>query len=191
MSSQKATLRDGKIIIDWQWLASEMDDDCMREMMACAAFNDHFIKAALEVVVNGQTEDGSWFGARELHEMRRQLLPLLPILAKETIEGAQAQLDTAEKWREKTVSEMWSKEREADNRISELRQEIERQKNLILRLQRAIAPFVVAYRKEACPVSDSDLDNEQPRHVTVLLGDCRYASQQYPREIEEAQAKAA
>lgn len=41
---------------------------------------------------------------------------------------------------------------------------------------RALKPFVEAYAKAADPIGDSDLDNEQPRHVTVTLGDCRRAA---------------
>jgi hypothetical protein len=41
---------------------------------------------------------------------------------------------------------------------------------------RALKPFVEAYAKDADPIGDSDLDNEQPRHVTVTLGDCRRAA---------------
>jgi hypothetical protein len=40
----------------------------------------------------------------------------------------------------------------------------------------ALLPFVKAYVKSADPIPDSDLDNEQPRHVTVTLGDCRRAA---------------
>jgi len=40
----------------------------------------------------------------------------------------------------------------------------------------ALKPFVEAYAAAADPIGDSDLDNEQPRHVTVTLGDCRRAS---------------
>lgn len=39
----------------------------------------------------------------------------------------------------------------------------------------ALQPFVDAYRKAACPVGDSDLYDEQPRHVGVTLSDCRRA----------------
>ena len=41
---------------------------------------------------------------------------------------------------------------------------------------RALKPFVEAYAKSADPIGDSDLDNEQPRHVTVTLGYCRRAA---------------
>lgn len=41
---------------------------------------------------------------------------------------------------------------------------------------RALKPFVEAYAEVADPIGDSDLDNEQPRHVTVTLGDCRRAA---------------
>jgi len=40
----------------------------------------------------------------------------------------------------------------------------------------ALKPFVQAYARDADPIGDSDLDNEQPRHVTVTLGDCRRAA---------------
>jgi len=40
----------------------------------------------------------------------------------------------------------------------------------------ALRPFVEAYARAADPIGDSDLDNEQPRHVTVTLGDCRRAA---------------
>lgn len=43
-------------------------------------------------------------------------------------------------------------------------------------LRAALRPFVDAYKKSACPVGDSDLDNEQPRSVSVTLGDCRRAA---------------
>jgi hypothetical protein len=44
------------------------------------------------------------------------------------------------------------------------------------KLANALAPFVAAYEKAACPVGDSDLYNEQPRSVSVTLGDCRRAA---------------
>ena len=44
------------------------------------------------------------------------------------------------------------------------------------KLERALRPFVEAYAKAADVIGDSDLDNEQPRHVTVTLGDCRRAA---------------
>lgn len=43
-------------------------------------------------------------------------------------------------------------------------------------LREALRPFVEAYEKAADPIGDSDLYNEQPRHVTVTLGDCRRAA---------------
>lgn len=43
------------------------------------------------------------------------------------------------------------------------------------RLAQVLAPFVEAYSKAACPVGDSDLDNEQPHSISVTLGDCRRA----------------
>lgn len=46
----------------------------------------------------------------------------------------------------------------------------------IEKLERALRPFAEAYAKAADPIGDSDLDNEQPRHVTVTLGDCRRAA---------------
>ncbi len=46
----------------------------------------------------------------------------------------------------------------------------------IEQLERALRPFVDAYKREACPVGDSDLYNEQPRAVRVTLGDCRLAA---------------
>ncbi len=44
------------------------------------------------------------------------------------------------------------------------------------RIIQALKPFVEAYAKAADPIGDSDLNNEQPRHVTVTLGDCRRAA---------------
>ena len=42
-------------------------------------------------------------------------------------------------------------------------------------LRAALRPFVAAYMKAADEIGDSDLYDEQPRHVTVTLGDCRRA----------------
>ena len=53
-------------------------------------------------------------------------------------------------------------------------------------IRAALLPFVEAYCKAADPIGDSDLDDEQPRHVTVTLGDCRRASRLlgiYPKVI--------
>ena len=44
------------------------------------------------------------------------------------------------------------------------------------RVEAALAVFAEAYAKAADPIGDSDLDDEQPRHVTVTLGDCRRAA---------------
>ena len=44
------------------------------------------------------------------------------------------------------------------------------------KLLQALRPFVDAYEEQADPISDSDLDNEQPRAVAVTLGDCRRAA---------------
>ena len=44
------------------------------------------------------------------------------------------------------------------------------------RIEAALAVFAEAYAKAADPIGDSDLDDEQPRHVTVTLGDCRRAA---------------
>ena len=52
------------------------------------------------------------------------------------------------------------------------------------RIIQALRPFVEAYAKAADSIGDSDLDNEQPRHVVVTLGDCRRAANLlgiYPR----------
>jgi hypothetical protein len=38
---------------------------------------------------------------------------------------------------------------------------------------RALQPFIEAIEKAANPVADSDLYDEQPRTITVTLGDCR------------------
>jgi hypothetical protein len=42
-------------------------------------------------------------------------------------------------------------------------------------LEAALKPFVEAYLREAEPIGDSDLYDEQPRRVLVTLGDCRKA----------------
>lgn len=44
------------------------------------------------------------------------------------------------------------------------------------RAQDALRPFVEAYARSAEPIGDSDLYNEQPRSVSVTLGDCRKAA---------------
>ena len=44
------------------------------------------------------------------------------------------------------------------------------------RIIQALRPFVEAYARDANPITDDDLDHEQPRHVTVTLGDCRRAA---------------
>ena len=43
-------------------------------------------------------------------------------------------------------------------------------------LARALKPFVDSYERDRDPVGDSDLYNEQPRSVSVTLGDCRRAA---------------
>jgi len=43
-------------------------------------------------------------------------------------------------------------------------------------LEAALRPFVDAYKKAADPIGDSDLYDEQPRSVSVTLGDCRRAA---------------
>jgi hypothetical protein len=50
-------------------------------------------------------------------------------------------------------------------------------------LEEALRPFVESYRKDADPVGDSDLYDEQPRAVRVSLGDCRRAYRAI-RELE-------
>lgn len=42
-------------------------------------------------------------------------------------------------------------------------------------LIQALRPFVAAYKRDADPIGDSDLYDEQPRNVYVTLGDCRRA----------------
>jgi AcrR family transcriptional regulator len=57
------------------------------------------------------------------------------------------------------------------------------------RLIEALAPFVTAYEKARDEIGDSDLYDEQPRHVTVTLGDCRRASRllwELSRETEQS-----
>lgn len=39
----------------------------------------------------------------------------------------------------------------------------------------ALAPFVAAYEKQHDEIADSDLYPEQPKHITVSLGDIRKA----------------
>lgn len=53
---------------------------------------------------------------------------------------------------------------------------MEEAKQEIFRLRAALDPFVTAYRKGADPIGDSDLDDEQPRSVSVTLGDLRRAA---------------
>jgi hypothetical protein len=43
-------------------------------------------------------------------------------------------------------------------------------------LGRALIAFVWAYERAADPIGDSDLYDEQPRSVSVTLGDCRRAT---------------
>lgn len=54
------------------------------------------------------------------------------------------------------------------------------ERNALLKTNRqlmaALKPFVVAYEKAAEPIGDSDLYGEQPRSVSVTLGDCRTAA---------------
>lgn len=45
----------------------------------------------------------------------------------------------------------------------------------IASLAAALEPFYAAYKKKDSDIPDSDLDNEQPKHVTVTLGDLRRA----------------
>ena len=53
---------------------------------------------------------------------------------------------------------------------------MEKAKQEIFKLRAALDPFVTAYRNAADPIGDSDLDDEQPRHVFVTLGDLRRAA---------------
>lgn len=64
------------------------------------------------------------------------------------------------------------------------------------RLIDALTPFVTAYEKAADHIGDSDLYNEQTRHVTVTLGDCRIAARllweltrSREQDMTEAEAK--
>ncbi len=43
-------------------------------------------------------------------------------------------------------------------------------------MEAALRPFVDACEKAADHIGDSDLDDEQPRHIWVTLGDCRRAA---------------
>jgi hypothetical protein len=45
----------------------------------------------------------------------------------------------------------------------------------LIKVTDALEPFVIAYGKSDNP-GNSDLDDEQPYHVTVTLGDCRRAA---------------
>jgi hypothetical protein len=45
----------------------------------------------------------------------------------------------------------------------------------LIKVTDALEPFVIAYGKTVNP-GTSDLDDEQPYHVTVMLGDCRRAA---------------
>ena len=46
----------------------------------------------------------------------------------------------------------------------------------IFKLRAALDPFVTAYRKAEDKIADSDLYDEQPRSVSVTLGDLRRAA---------------
>lgn len=43
----------------------------------------------------------------------------------------------------------------------------------------AVKPFISSYEKQDSAIPDSDLDNEQPKHITVQLGDLRRARSSY------------
>lgn len=74
--------------------------------------------------------------------------------------------------------------RMAFREAAEQRHEISRSEELVLQgckdrdriedLEIALRPFVEAFAKVTNP-GDSDLDNEQPYHITVTLGDLRLA----------------
>ena len=53
---------------------------------------------------------------------------------------------------------------------------MEKAKQEIFRLRAALDPFVTAHRKAEDKIGDSDLDDEQPRSVSVTLGDLRRAA---------------
>lgn len=61
----------------------------------------------------------------------------------------------------------------------------DRDQELIRELAAALRAFVSAYLKAADPIGDSDLYDEQPRSVHVLLGDCRRA-ERVLREAEQS-----
>jgi hypothetical protein len=60
--------------------------------------------------------------------------------------------------------------------MDQAQQAIEQLRKEKAELERALMPFALAYAIAADPIGDSDLDNEQPRHLTVSLGDCRRAA---------------
>lgn len=69
--------------------------------------------------------------------------------------------------------------RTVDNAIASMERgmaEIDRLRKENRALKLALQPFALAYALAADPIGDSDLDNEQPRSVAVMLGDCRKAA---------------
>lgn len=64
----------------------------------------------------------------------------------------------------------------ADPIITDAVETMDRAIREIEKLRTALQPFAQAYANVADPIVDSDLDDEQPRHVAVTLGDCRRAA---------------
>lgn len=72
--------------------------------------------------------------------------------------------------------------------MDELGRSIERVKKERDALLGALVPFIEAYKRSLNP-GVSDLDDEQPHHVTVALGDCRKAHIVYLDIIRAAQLR--
>lgn len=83
--------------------------------------------------------------------------------------------ETYDAWKLATPPEYEQAEEDGErDEIEELAYELLAATNREKRLLEALKPFVDAFLAKTIP-GDSDLDNEQPYHITVTLGDLRRA----------------
>lgn len=107
----KIEIKDGKLQIDVEDLASSLSTEDLKRFSQHAVFQDSIVAAVLETIVSGGCFDDGWYISGFAEQLRKKLLPLVPVAMQELVKKLLQERDEAKANRVKVLEILHRAER--------------------------------------------------------------------------------
>lgn len=113
---------EGILHLDLAGIIDNISGDERKSIVRRLVLSEEFIDDIVSCIVNGRTDDAEWWWGDHLIRVKMKLLPLFHALEQETVNHFKELMERAEKSR----SEAWTKQWDAEWKLSEADAEIRR-----------------------------------------------------------------